>query len=163
MTLSLQQQRGPLRSMAKIVDEGEARRWIEEGRTYKWMAEETLRKYNVEITPVSFSHLRCRLGIERRITRDDTLIPWDVKVEHRWDFILAMLRAEGRIRAGQPLTGRLIQKHASFMEDLKERNLVVYYDPDTPEGFFLVPREEGDKDIIRQPPPGRRTQRRRRD
>ena len=143
----------------KIQDEGEARRWIEEGRTYRWMAEEHLRKYDVKVSPEAFSALRRRLGLERRNQRDDSLIPWDVKIDHRWDFILSMLRAEGRVRAGQELTGRMVQKHASFMARLRDENLVVYYDPETEQGFFLIPREEQDEDIVRQPPPELRTQR----
>lgn len=34
---------------------------------------------------------------------------------------------------------------------LEENNAVVHYDPDTEEGFFYVPREPQDDDIIRRP------------
>ena len=34
---------------------------------------------------------------------------------------------------------------------LDEENAVVHYDGDTEQGFFYVPREEHDDDIIRRP------------
>jgi hypothetical protein len=35
---------------------------------------------------------------------------------------------------------------------IKEEGAVVHYDPDTEEGFFYVPRQEGDDDLIHRPP-----------
>jgi hypothetical protein len=37
------------------------------------------------------------------------------------------------------------------MEMIKEEDAVVHYDPDTEEGFFYVPRQEGDDDLIHRP------------
>lgn len=132
----------------------EVKRWYEEGRTYAWMAEEYLRKYNLEISPSAFSNLRASQGWERRITRDDELIPWDVKPEHRWHRYVALLRVEARRRAGRELRPRDAVAVENFLAELAEVDGVIYYDPETPEGFHVVRREPGDDDIIRRPKKG---------
>lgn len=135
----------------KIVNESEVIRWFEEGRTYQWMVEEYRRKYNIETVPSLWGNFRRRRGLPRRITRDDELIPWFVKEEHRWAYPLAMLRQEARRRAGRPVSKTWADKLDSFLRNLAEEDAVVHYDPDTEQGFFLVPRQPGDTDIIHEP------------
>jgi hypothetical protein len=50
----------------------------------------------------------------------------------------------------------------SWLREVKELGAVVLYDPDTPDGFYLVPRQERDTDIVRRPQTGL-TKRRRAD
>ncbi|MET8084674.1 hypothetical protein [Micromonospora sp. NPDC005237] len=64
---------------------------------------------------------------------------------------MVLLRAEARRRAGKTLNQDDIYRVDALLRDLKERHAVVHYDPDTEEGFHLVPREPEDEDIIRQP------------
>jgi hypothetical protein len=135
----------------KIQDEGEVVRWFEEGRTYAWMVEEYRRKYNIETVPSMWGNFRQRKGLDRRITRDDELIPWFVKEEHRWLYPLAMLRVEARRRDGRTLTENDRSRLASWRQMLAEGDAVVHYDPDTEEGFFYIPRQEGDDDLIHKP------------
>jgi len=137
---------------SKIQDEAEVIRWFEEGRTYAWMCQEYERKYNIHTVPSLWGNFRRRKGLTRRLTRDDDLIPWAVKSEHRWAYPLVVLRMEARKRAGHELTPLDEQRLASWKETLAEKDLVVHYDPDTDEGFFYVPRRVGiDNDFIRQP------------
>jgi hypothetical protein len=135
----------------KIQDEQEVIRWFEEGRTYAWMIDEYKRKYDIETVPSMWGNFRRRRGLDRRIVRDDELIPWFVKEEHRWAYPLSMLRAEARRRAGKELTETDEGRLANWLEMLKEEKAVVHYDPDTEEGFFYVPRQEGDDDLIHNP------------
>ena len=138
----------------KIVSEDEVIRWIEEGRTYQWMTEEYARKYNVDITPSAFANVRYRRGLQRRIARNDELIPWRVEEPHRFQYPLAMLRVEARRREGRELRTTDAERLASWKRQLTEQGLVVHYDPETEEGFFYVPRREGvDTDLIREPSP----------
>ncbi|MEU8133224.1 hypothetical protein [Streptodolium elevatio] len=129
----------------------EVKRWFEEGRTYAWMIEEYERKYHIETTPSMWGNFRRRHGLDRRNVRDDDLIPWAVKIEHRWLYPLAMLRHEARRRAGHTLDEEDQKRLNSWHQMLKEEQVVVHYDPDTEEGFFYVPRLPGDDDIIRRP------------
>ncbi|WP_420312536.1 hypothetical protein ACOB87_37875 [Streptomyces sp. YS-B37] len=135
----------------KIQNEQEVVRWFEEGRTYAWMIEEYKRKYGIDTVPSMWGNFRRRRGLDRRIVRDDELIPWFVKEEHRWAYPILMLRAEARRRAGKELTETDSARLASWMKMLKEEGAVVHYDPDTEEGFFYVPRQEGDDDLIHSP------------
>lgn len=136
----------------KIVDEGEVKRWIEEGKTYDWMVRKYKEKYNIETVPSMWSNFRRRRGLERRIFRDDDLIPWAVKREHRWRNQVAMLRAEARRRAGAEVSESSMRALRSWLESMEEGDIVVHYDPDTEEGFFYVPRRPGtDTDLIRKP------------
>ena len=154
----------PLAARSKIVDDGEVIRWITDGRTYRWMVEEYERRYDLRVSPTMFSNFRRRHGLDRRITRDHELIPWETKTEHRHAYPLTMLRFEARRRAGMPLAEAEKRRLDSWLRELRELNAVVLYDPDTPDGFYLVPREEGDDDLIRQPhDPRHRTKRPRAD
>jgi hypothetical protein len=136
----------------KIQDEGEVIRWFEEGRTYEWMAEEYRRKYNIETVPSMWGNFRRRKGLARRIVRNDDLIPWSVKEEHRWRHAVLMLRAVARQREGAELDESTAKSLASWLRSLEESNAVVHYDPDTKDGFWYVDRRPGiDLDLIREP------------
>ena len=127
----------------------EAIRWLEEGRTYQWMVEEYRRKYHIDTTISMWAALRRRHGIGARIVRDDALIPWAVKSEHRHAHAVSMLRAEARKRAGRKLTPKMAEMLAAWLRGLATNGTVVHYDTD--EGWRYVPRREEDTDLIRVP------------
>jgi len=135
----------------KIQDEQEILRWFADGWTYEQMCDEYRRKYNIETVPSLFGNFRVRRGLPPRIVRDDELIPWAVREEHRWAYPLQMLRLEARHRAtGEPVRSVDRVRHENFMALLKADNVVVDYDPET--GFHLVPREPQDGDLpVRRP------------
>ena len=135
----------------KIVNETEVIHWFEEGRTYAWMVEEYKRKYNIDTVPSLWGNFRRRRGLTRRIVRNDDLIPWAVNEEHRWNYAVQMLRSEARRREGKELREIEAVRLDAWLKGLERDGLVVHYDPDTDAGFFYVPRESGDDDIIRRP------------
>ncbi|MET8111167.1 hypothetical protein [Streptomyces prasinus] len=134
----------------KIQDEQEVIRWFEEGRTYQWMIDEYKRKYHIDTVASMWGNFRRRRGLDRRIVRNDELIPWFVKEEHRWAYPLAMLRAEARRREDKATEDDLTRL-AAWKKMIEENNVVVHYDPDTEDGFFYIPREPQDDDLIRRP------------
>ncbi|MEU5945906.1 hypothetical protein ABZ793_10130 [Micromonospora sp. NPDC047465] len=137
---------------SKIQNEQEVLRWFEEGRSYQWMVEEYRRKYGIDTVPSLWGNFRRRRGLQRRTIRDDELIPWLLKDEHRWLFPIQMLRTEARRRAGKQLRKEEKVKLDAWLRRLARENTVLHYDPDTEEGWFYVPRREGiDTDIIRIP------------
>ena len=137
---------------SKIVSEDEVLRWIREGKTYAWMVEEYERKYNRQVSQSAFANIRYRRGLERRISRNEALMPWTVKEEHRWEYPAVMLRVEGRRREGRTLREVDAKRLESWRRTLTDNHLVVHYDPDTVEGWFYVPAREGiDTDLIRVP------------
>jgi hypothetical protein len=137
---------------SKIQDEDEVLGWFAEGRPYSWMVEEYERKYNIVTTPSLWANFRRRKGLSARIVRDDNLIPWEVRPEHRWAYPLALLRMEARRRSGVVLSQRDEDRLRHFTEQrLTPDDLVIHYDPDTEDGFFLIPRQPGDKDLVHEP------------
>lgn len=134
----------------KIVNESEVIRWFEEGRTQRWMSEEYARKYNIQTSPTLFANFRTRRGLPRRIARDVDLIPWHVLAQHRNHYDVAMLRAEGRRRAGLPLAEGQAARLEAWLKKINEANVVIHYDPDTAQGFWQVPARKGE-DLIRRP------------
>lgn len=136
---------------SKIQDETEVLRWFRENRTYAWMVEQYKVKYNITTSEPMWAAFRRRRGLDRRNTRSEDLLPWKLNDEHRHLYPAMMLRTEGRRRAGKPVAEDKAKKLAGWKTYLEENNLVVHYDPDTDEGFFLVPREERDTDLIREP------------
>lgn len=135
----------------KIVDEGEVIRWFEEGRTYAWMQAEYRRKYDIDTVPSMWGNFRRRRGLDRRLERNDDLVPWAVEKRHRWSYPLMMLRAEARRRAGLPNTPAMQHKLDAWLAGRRRDNTVISYDPTTEKGFSYVPREPSDTDLIREP------------
>ena len=138
----------------KIVDEQEVLRWVEEGRPYWWMSQQYREKYSIETVPTLWSNFRRRRGLPARQHHDENLMPWRVKEAHQFHYLLRMLRCEARVRRGQDLRPKDVVGHRNFLALLAEESAVVAYDPDTAEGFRVVPREEGDDDLIRRPRAG---------
>ncbi|MFJ7202083.1 hypothetical protein ACIQWR_00900 [Streptomyces sp. NPDC098789] len=147
--------------VSKVQNHDEAKRWLKEGKSYAWMVETYKEKYSVDTTPTYWAVYRNRNDLPLRIARDNDLIPWQVEEKHRWAYDLVMLRFEARRRAvanGDPNLKALAEADATRLESWKKsldkESAVVYYDPTTEDGFFLVPREEEDADIVRKIRPG---------
>ena len=137
---------------SKIQNEQEVIRWFEEGRTYAWMTEQYRTKYNIETVPSLWGNFRRRRGLDRRITRDDALIPWHVERQHRWDYPIMMLRQEARRRAGAEMTSDQLERLDGWKRGMARDGSVLHYEPDTEQGWFYVERREGiDTDLIRAP------------
>lgn len=136
----------------KIVSEQEVLKWFDEGRTYAWMVEQYRVKYNLEVGQSMFGNFRKRRGLDRRIVRDDKLIPWEVKPEHRYAWPINMLRIEARRRAGGQLTERERENVDGWIRRMKRDGAVLHYEPDTEQGWFdVAPRPGIDTDLIRVP------------
>ena len=139
-------------STSKLQNRDEFVRWYNEGRQYSWIVQQYAEKYGIRIGTGTVSNWRAQLGLETRDARDPELIPWAVEPRHRKAYPVAMLRIEARRRAGKAVQPREASTLDWWKQTLAAHNAVVHYDPDTEEGFFLVPRREGiDNDLIREP------------
>lgn len=136
----------------KIQDEGEVLRWFEKGWTYQQMREKYREKYGIETSLSLWSSFRKRHGLPRRIERNEDMIPWAVKPEHRHRHAAAMLRTANRLNKSLPVGESALRAYRTWIVSLEEQDAVVHYDPDTEEGFFYVPRRPNiDKGLIREP------------
>ncbi|WP_328310279.1 hypothetical protein OG432_11080 [Streptomyces sp. NBC_00442] len=136
---------------SKVQNHDEAKRWLLEGKSYAWMVKTYREKYNIETSPGYWATYANRADLPLRLVRDTALIPWKVAKQHRWNYNLVMLRCEARERAGEKLNDEEASKLASWKKWLEEDKLVIYYDPETKDGFYAVPREDRDTDLIRVP------------
>ncbi|MGI5530140.1 hypothetical protein ACQEVX_22955 [Streptomyces syringium] len=139
---------------SKIKDEAELLRWFDAGKPYTWMAAQYLLKYNEEVSPSLFASYRSRKGLPTRLVKDPDLVPWDkIQERHWWKAPLTMLRIEARRRhkGEAALTGDEPERNARWLKWMEENRAVVYYDPDTEEGFHYVERNEHDTDLARKP------------
>jgi hypothetical protein len=136
----------------KIKDMDELMQWLADGKTYAWMAAEYRRKYGIEVSATMFSAFRRRMGLPKRLARDASLVPWRVKKCHGLGYPLAMLHYEARRRQGFSLSSLELKRLEGFKAKLQMDGTVIHYEPDSDEGWWLVPRRPGiDNDLIRVP------------
>ena len=86
------------------------------------------------------------------MTFDDhltALIPRGLAPRHHQHYYLAMLRLEARRRSGDRLNPEETVRLGRWLSDVRSLSAVVLYDPETRDGFFLVPRLAEDDDIVR--------------
>ena len=82
-----------------------------------------------------------------------SLLPWDVREEHRDTHIHRMLERESLRRAGLPYgTAEEVRELEAWTAALTENGAVVDYRPQTERGFVLVfSAPGGGEDLIRRP------------
>jgi hypothetical protein len=88
----------------------------------------------------------------------NSIRPWRVKPEHCGSEIDHRLYEFGCRSSGQPLTDEQNATLDAFLARLDRRRMVVDYDPDSEDGWLLVPRHPSDDpdSIIRRPAPTHR-------
>lgn len=131
-------------------------RYVRDGLTTTQMAERFLVEYGERRSDRSFAVAMHRMGIPSPHPRKkyDDELPWTVRKEHLMATEARMLRAYGRLRAGEAMAPDTAERLASWMRKLDEMDAVVHYDPETEQGFFLVPRRPGDDGYTRRPDEG---------
>ena len=130
----------------------ELEKYLEKGMTQQQIADAWEEATNVRVSRSTIGMAIARYGLESPHPRPryENMLPWRVVAEHRMAYDARMLRAEGRRREGKSLTTKEKRLLTAWREQLDDSNAVIVYDPDTAEGFFWVPREEDDDDIIRR-------------
>lgn len=119
--------------------------------THQQIADEIFHRTGERVTRNAVTMALGRAGVKGTVRRYDDLIPWRVKPKHEHNYHLAMLRFEARRRRELPLTESQVRRLDGWLRRLEEHGMVIYYEPDSPDGFYLLPRQESDTDIIRHP------------
>lgn len=122
--------------------------WMQNGLSYSQIRQ-LLNMDEFMLSNSRLSMIRKRAGLPPRLPRYDDVIPWTVKDEDARLYPAAMLRVTARLRRGDAITPELMARWESWFSDLKATNMVVNYTREN--GWEYVPRQPGDKDIIRQP------------
>ena len=124
-------------------------RWISEGLNRQQMADRIFEQTGDRVTPNAISVAMNRYGMDPVRPRYADVLPWEVQARHVGHRYARMLRLLGRRRAGGTLSPSETSQLDRFLVELEGANAVVAYVPDSPEGFYAVPREPEDKDVIR--------------
>lgn len=135
-----------------LPDRTELRRMRDQGMTHQQIADAVKAKTGYEVTRNAVTMALARHGLSGPVTRYSEEIPWRVRQKHERHYALAMLRLFARRRRGAKLTVDQTQRLDSWLAQLADHGRVVYYHPDSIEGFYYVPRTDEDGDgIIRRP------------
>lgn len=129
----------------KVPDKNTLQRWHDAGMTHQAMADRVLAETGERVSRAAISMALQRYNItteQKARYRDE--VPWHVRVEHLRAYPVRMLRLLGRRRSGEPMADDLSARLDGWLRQLEESNAVVAYDPDSDQGFFYVPREDGD-------------------
>ena len=135
-----------------LPDRTELRRMKDAGMTHQQIADEVERRTGQRVTRNAVTMAMARHGLSGNPTRYSDEIPWRVRQKHERHYALAMLRLYARRRRGVRLNTDQTQRLDSWLGQLADNDRVVFYEPESPDGFYYVPRQPEDgEDIIRRP------------
>jgi hypothetical protein len=139
----------------KLPSESILRKWVEvEGMTHAQIVDRIREETGEEVSRSSVSAALSRAGFTNRIRYDEE-IPWPrISVDHNTAFPLFMLRTQARMNRGLPVKPQDIKRLEEWKKEMTEKNLVVHYEPRSPEGFFYCEaRPDVDTGLVRAPEP----------
>lgn len=146
----------------KLPDKATLKKWLEDEELTRKQVADRVEDLNGGAWRPSLSAISmaaARYGLDPRRNRWDRFLPWRVKAEHQVAKEAILLRKLGRREAGLENDERSDKWLDGWLIELREKDAVVDYYPDTEEGFWYVPRlpadGDGEYDVIRRPePPG---------
>lgn len=113
-------------------------------------------KYGVTSEAVRLALKRAGYQSEKLRTNHQHYLPWRIRADHTHDVIARRLRAYSKRQQGGTLPEDEARKLAAWEDFMNGGNphgipLSVHYDRRDAEGFWLSPREPGDRDYIHPP------------
>lgn len=125
---------------------------VERGLTQQQMADWTLENLGNDVTRSAIGQAldRCGLRTVRPRARYVQELPWRVADRHGQHRFAKRLRLLGRENAGESLTREERGMLKKFKAEMDRKDASAWYDAEAPEGFYAVPRREGEK-YIRYP------------
>jgi hypothetical protein len=129
-------------------------KWRDEGLTYRQIADRVYEQTGERVNPPTIGAALSRAGLTDRVRYDDSL-PWDrILMKHNHHYAATMLRYHARKKRNLPLTEEQEARLESWLNRLKKEGAVVVYRPDSPDGFYYVPRRKGERGPVRKPDRG---------
>lgn len=126
--------------------------WKDEGLTYQEMVDRwyALTDGKELATRSAFNMRLSRAGKTTPKAKDQPVIPWIVETRHQSTYHMQMLRFEGMRRRGEELQPKKESKLDSFLAKRAGKTVIIY-EPNSTQGFWDVPVEWFDEDIVRHP------------
>lgn len=135
----------------KLIPDHLVERWEREGLTDAQIVRRLAEEEHVTVTRQAISAWRKRRGEDMR-PQPPRAIPWDLRPEHRTMEAARAIRFYARVQRGETIPEEDRVRMQRVVDELHRRNAVLWYERDTVEGWFMVPRRPEDGDgIIRQP------------
>lgn len=135
-----------------LPNKTELRRMREAGMTHQQIADAVKERTGYTVTRNAVTMALARHGLSESPKRYAEEIPWRVRQKHERHYALAMLRLYARQRRGQQLPQDQAHRLESWLRQLDEHDRVVHYEPNSPDGFYYVPRRAEDEGgVIRRP------------
>ena len=136
----------------KMPSDSILEKWVEEGLDHDQIRQRIKDEFNEEVALSTVSGHLSRIGLTDRVKYDD-VIPWArISIDHNHAYQLTMLRIAARMVRGLPVRDVDRRRFERWAAELRERNLVVHYEYNSPDGFYYVAAREGvDDGFVRKP------------
>jgi hypothetical protein len=134
----------------KLIPDHKVRQMLRAGKTHKEIVEALAREDHIYVTPQAISAWRRRNGVEMN-SRNRTGYPGRIAPEHRQMLATRAIQWYNRREAGEKIPPAAERRLESVLKRLRAADAVFHYDPDTLEGWWTVPRREGDHPLYRVP------------
>ena len=137
----------------KVPDRLRMEAYLKLGLSNRGIAEQYEKDTGIRVSPNAITMALQRYGLKSNNPREryDDLLPWQLRPEHAMHTEARLLRLEARRRRGKSLSDTELKWLTNWLGYLRDANAVVTYNPDSEQGFFLVPRKDSDTDVIRRP------------
>lgn len=137
----------------ELPDDETIRRWKQDEKlTYAEMVDRwyTLTGGRELAQPGAFA-MRCSRRGWTKAAKQTNLIPWVVETRHQHSHWIQMLRYEAMRRRGEEITDSRKRSKLDYFLAERAGKTVIKYEPNSVEGFWDVPLEWFDVDIVRDP------------
>lgn len=139
----------------KILPDKQLEQWMREGKTDTQIVQ-LLQQHPhfITVTRQAISAWRKRRGLQMR-PQAPSAMPWRLRPEHRQMEPARVIRLRARLDRGETIPAEEQARLDKAVEYLDSVGGVFHYDPDTLEGWFVVPRRPGvDTGLVRVPDRG---------
>lgn len=133
----------------KIIPDYKVRQMLRAGKSHQEIVAALEREDNIVVTPQAISAWAKRNGVEL-VSRQRTGYPGRVAPEHRQMIPVRAIQWYNRELAGETLPPEAKRRLDAVIAKLRESDAVFHYDPETIEGWWTVPRREGDHPLYRE-------------
>lgn len=120
------------------------RHWHEEGLTYQQMADRWEAQSHFRKTPQAFGKACRKAGLFRNLSHDKWL-PRNMRPEHQKLYDTEMIRRWSARQQGKQFDETEDQRINAWLQNLADADAILWYNPDTVEGWHPVRRRSDDE------------------